>query len=131
MNRNNRIVLSFFKIIQILKFWYMMKSLISYEIFESYEIYKIYKMFMKFWNFLKILNFKKFFFLILYLKIFFFGKFWNFIWNLKKKIKFCKILKFWNFWKFWPFFAIWLADWKWNLVSGWTTLKHRIDNRQK
>ena len=29
------------------------------------------------------------------------------------------------------FFAIWLTDWKWNLVSGWTTLKHWIDNRQK
>jgi hypothetical protein len=36
-------------------------------------------------------------------------------------------LNFVKFWKFWPFMAIWLADWKWNLVSGWTTLKHRID----
>jgi hypothetical protein len=42
-------------------------------------------------------------------------KFWNFKWN------FCKILKFWTF------FAIWLADWKWNLVSCWTTLKPRIE----
>jgi hypothetical protein len=57
------------------------------------------------------------------------------IFELKKKKK--KIEIFWNvwnfeiFWKFLTFFAIWLADWKWNLVSGWTTLKHRIDNRQK
>jgi hypothetical protein len=65
-----------------------------------------------------------------------FLKFWNFInFEIYKIYKKCyeifKILKFWIFWKFWPFFAIWLADWKWNLVSGWTTLKHRIENRQK
>ena len=37
-------------------------------------------------------------------------------------------MKFWNFLKILTFcFAIWLADWKWNLVSGWTTLKHQID----
>ena len=35
-----------------------------------------------------------------------------------------------KFWIFFTFFVIWLADWKWNLVSGWTTLEHRIDNRQ-
>ena len=46
-----------------------------------------------------------------------------------------EIYKIYNiFWKFWTLkkkIAIWLADWKWNLVSGWTTLKHRIDNSQK
>jgi hypothetical protein len=60
-------------------------------------------------------------------------------------MKFLKVLKFYEnfdfffnsnfeimrFLKILTFFVIWLADWKWNLVSGWTTLKHRIDNRQK
>ena len=53
-------------------------------------------------------------------------------------MKFIKLIKIlWNFeilkfLKILTFFAIWLADWKWNIVSGWTTLKHRIDkNRHK
>ena len=84
----------------------MMKILKSYEIFEFWNFinFEIYKIFMKFWTFKKK---KKKITIFIYFLVF------NFIWN------------------FWPFFAIWLADWKWNLVSGWTTLKHRIDNRHK
>jgi hypothetical protein len=37
-----------------------------------------------------------------------------------------EILKFLDIENF-TFFVIWLADLKWNLVSGWTTLKPRID----
>ena len=87
----------------------MMKILKSYEIFEFWNFinFEIYK---NFYEILKILNFqekKEKITIFIYFLVF------NFIWN------------------FWPFFAIWLADWKWNLVSGWTTLKYRIDNRHK
>jgi hypothetical protein len=58
-----------------------------------------------------------------FLKVLKFYENFDFFFNLNFEImRFLKIL---------TFFVIWLADWKWNLVSGWTTLKHRIDNRQK
>ena len=44
---------------------------------------------------------------------------------------FCKIVKFWTFKKKNCKILKFLHFWKWNLVSGWTTLKHRIDNRHK
>jgi hypothetical protein len=56
-----------------------------------------------------------------------FWKLWKFYENFDLKKK--KNWNFLKFLKFWTFFAIWLADWNWNLVSGWTTLKYRIDSR--
>jgi hypothetical protein len=41
--------------------------------------------------------------------------------------------KFWNFLKilkFYEIFAIWLADWKWNLVSGWSVGKPEYTPRE-
>ena len=57
-----------------------------------------------------------------------FWKFWNFIWKFWKNLEFCKILKFM---KILTFFCYLIGRLELNLVSGWTTLKHRIDNRQK
>jgi hypothetical protein len=109
----------------------MMKILKSFEIFESFE------MLYKFWYLFKLLKFWPFF------AIWLADRKWNLVsgWTTLKPwidplitLKFFEIFEiwyeiletFWNIGKFWNF-EIWLADWKWNLVSGWTTLKPWID----
>ena len=104
----------------------MMKIFKSYEILKVFKSYENFDFFFKLSNFPKFLNFTKFTNFTKFQN--FFGKFCENLEILYEILKFfVNFVKFRNFWKIWSFLAIWLADWKWNLDSGWTTLKHRID----
>jgi hypothetical protein len=65
-----------------------------------------------FWNFLKI---KK--------------ENWKF-WNLMKILNFFDFLKILKFYEIKNKITIWLADWKWNLVSGWPVGKPVYTSRE-